>query len=317
MSTEPLGEPQQIAGFWRRLLAFFLDCMLLGAIGVVIGSLFLQQLVELGPWGRLLGFVVAIVYFGVFNSKLGKGQTPGKRVLKIKVVARDGALLSVPKAFLRFIPLGAPWFLNNAQFPESVFQSPLINLLSVVVFGIGLSVIYLYVFNRRSRQSLHDLLVGSCVVSSQAQGPVPVAEPGRIHLMVCVLLLLASAIVPYFVKRLETSEPFVSLTKVQRAALTEPWVEHVQVSQGKTLVIPYTGDRKESTYLNVTAYVSDPDIGNAERAARLAELALAADRSAMGLDLVRVTLAYGFDIGIASSWRSHGFAKSPAEWTAR
>src|SRR3989442_15191444 len=131
MSTEQSTEPRILASLWRRLGAFFLDCLLLGAMGVAIGSFFIQRLVDLGPWGRLLGFAVAITYFGALNSRLGKGQTLGKRLLKIKVIRRDGTPLSVPKALLRFVPLGAPWFLNNAQFPESVLLSPWIYVLSV------------------------------------------------------------------------------------------------------------------------------------------------------------------------------------------
>ena len=146
MSTEQSTEPRILASLWRRLGAFFLDCLFLGAIGLAIGSFFVQRLVDLGPWGRLLGFAVAITYFGAFNSNLGKGQTLGKRLLKIKVIGRDGTSLSLPKALLRFVPLGVPWFLNNAQFPESVLLSPSIYALSVGVFGVGLSVVYLYFF---------------------------------------------------------------------------------------------------------------------------------------------------------------------------
>jgi hypothetical protein len=69
--------------------------------------------------------------------------------------------------------------------------------------------------------------------------------------------------------------------------------------------------------LNITAYAKDPDIENAERAKHLAKLALAVDASATTLDVVQVTLVYGYDIGIASSWKSHNYGHSPAEWVAQ
>lgn len=316
MSTNESSESRTIAGFWRRLGAFFLDCLLLGAIGIAIGFFLAEELVSLGAWGRLLGFAVALIYFGTLNSRLASGQTLGKRLLKIKVVAKDGAPLSVAKAFLRFIPLGAPWFLNNAQFPHSVLFSFWLYVLSIAVFGLGLSVIYLSVFNRRSRQSIHDLLVGSYVVRSEATGTVAAAAPWRAHLAVCSLLVVASGIAPYFTKGLAAAEPFASLMNVYHAVRTEPWVVHVQVNRGKTFTTLEKG-RSQTTYLNVTAYSKDSDIENLERAKQLARLALAADSSAHSLDVLQVSLVYGYDIGIASSWQSQNHVYSPREWATQ
>ena len=92
----------------------------------------------------MLGFSVAIVYFGTLNSRITGGQTLGKRLLKIKVVARDGTPLSVPKSFLRFLPLGAPWFLNHAQLPDSALFSIWSYAVSIMIVGLGLSVVYLF-----------------------------------------------------------------------------------------------------------------------------------------------------------------------------
>jgi uncharacterized RDD family membrane protein YckC len=316
MSTDQSNGARTIAGFWRRLGAFFLDCVLLGVIGVAVGLFLTDELVRVGPWGRLLGFAVAITYFGTLNSRLAGGQTIGKRLLKIKVVAKDGTALSVPKSFLRFLPLGTPWFLNNAQFSETILFSFWAYVLSIAVFGLGLSVVYLYVFNRKSRQSLHDLLVGSFVVSAGATGPVESAAPSQVHLAVCVLLVVVSGVTPYFAKHLVGREPFASLINVARSVSSESWVVQAQISKGKTTTTSSTG-QSTTTYMRITAYSKDTDIKNAERAKRLAIMALSADRSAATLDVIQVILVYGYDIGIASSWRSQQSAHSPAEWLAQ
>src|SRR5262245_42517816 len=117
-TTNESNAARPIAGFWRRLGAFFLDCLALGVLGGAIGFFLNDTFASLGPWGRLLGFLVALIYFGIFNSRISGGQTLGKRLLSVKVVAKDGTSLSVSKSFLRFLPLGVPWFLNNAQVPE-------------------------------------------------------------------------------------------------------------------------------------------------------------------------------------------------------
>ena len=149
-----------IAGFWKRLLAFIIDGLLLGIVGFLLGLMFFEQFARLGGWGRLVGFIITVSYFGVFNGSIGKGQTIGKRFTKLNVIDRDGQFLSPRKSFPRSAILVLPFFLNGALIPTSVIMSPLGILIGLIVFGIGGAIVYLYIFNRRTRQSLHDLAVG-------------------------------------------------------------------------------------------------------------------------------------------------------------
>jgi uncharacterized RDD family membrane protein YckC len=315
MSTE--SNPSIVmAGFWRRLGAFFLDCLVLGVIGWAAGLLLADQFVLMGPWGRLLGFCVALPYFGLLNSSVGGGQTLGKQLLGIKVVSGDGATLSIPKAFARFLPMGAPWFLNNAQLPESVLKSFWSYGLSVAIFGVGLSVVYLFVFNRATRQSLHDLLVGSYVVRTSVTEPVNAQPTWPAHLAVCGLLVVGGAVIPYFAQNLSTSETFRPLLSAYQAVNTPGWVGHAQVTKGQTVMASVNKGQSKTTYLNIVAYSKDADIANPERARQLAKLAMAADPSARQVDVIQVALAYGYDIGITSSWRSYNHSHSPADWLA-
>ena len=317
MDNVQSSEPSPIAGFWRRIAAFVVDSVCLGVVGVAFGFFLSEQLVALGPWGRLLGFVVAVIYFVPLNSSLGRGQTLGKRLCGIKVVDRDGAQITFAKSFVRFLPIGVPWFLNNARFPESYLFSVWLYATSIAVFGVGLSVIYLYVFNRRSRQSLHDLLVGSYVLKADAAGPVSLPPAWTLHLAVCGLLLLASGVAPYFTKQLAAAQPFASLVNVYHAVGAESWVVHVDVVRGRSYVTSSDNGRRETTYLRITAFSRDADLANIERARQLAKRAIAADASARSLDLIEIQLVYGYDIGIASSWRSQNYKYAPRELSAQ
>jgi uncharacterized RDD family membrane protein YckC len=280
MSADPSNGARTIAGFWQRVGAFLVDCVLLGAIGTVAGFFLTDEFVRLGAWGRLLGFSVAIAYFGTLNSGITGGQTLGKRLLKIKVVAKDGIPLSVPKSFLRFLPLGAPWFLNHAQLPDSALFSIWSYVVSIMIVGLGLSVVYLFVFNRPSRQSLDDLLVGSYVVAAEATGPEVSTAPRRLHIVVCMLLVVAAGVIPYFSKDLAAGEPFASLILVQRTVTSVPWVVSAQVNKGKDFRSEPGKANSTTTYMGIIADCRDPDIKNAARATELAKLALSADSSA-------------------------------------
>jgi uncharacterized RDD family membrane protein YckC len=311
--TEQLSDTRTIAGFWRRWAAFLLDVLALGIVGWIAGLFLAETFIRLGAWGRLLGFSVSLVYFGVLNSRLANGQTLGKKLLKIKVVSRSGSPLSVASAFLRFLPIGAPWFLNNAQLPGYILFSAWIYILGILVFGVGLSVLYLYLFNRTSRQSLHDLIVGSYVVTSNATSPVPAKAPGKGHLVVCTILVVASGVVPFFMKKLVADEPFLSLMKVYHAVSAEPFVLSAQVNKGMNFASKSAPEKNTHDFLSVIAYCKEPDIENPELAKRLALLAISADSSIKSLDSIQITLVYGYDIGIASAWNSQGYLYPPAE----
>ena len=120
-------ETNIISGFWRRFFAFFLDSLLLGLTGLFVGIFFFKFFASLGAWGRLFGFVVASMYFGICNSAVLNGQTLGKKILKIKVVDRKGNGISLLRSFSRFMILGPPYFLNGAVSPD-IMENPVFAL---------------------------------------------------------------------------------------------------------------------------------------------------------------------------------------------
>jgi uncharacterized RDD family membrane protein YckC len=116
---EAAAPPRVIAGFWRRLLAFLVDATVLGLIGYLLGTLFYSSFAALGEWGRLVGFLVALLYFTLFNSEVGRGHTPGKLLTRIKVVDREGNFLPLGRSLLRYLVIGVPIFLNGIRLPSA------------------------------------------------------------------------------------------------------------------------------------------------------------------------------------------------------
>jgi uncharacterized RDD family membrane protein YckC len=302
--------PLPLGGFWSRPLAFGIDLLLLGVFGALLGAYRFDLLARMGGWGRLFGFGIALLYFGLLNSSLGNGQTLGKRLMKIRVVGRSGRPISVVRSFVRFTLLGAPFFLNGAALPVGFGVLPI--AAAVVILGEGGALILLYLANRRTRQSLHDLLVGTFVVRAGAE-PAFAAPPVRKGLYwlaggwVAAVLVLAIAGPGLFFPK-----SYARLASLQQAIAAMPGTRDASVKIGKTW-----GAGGETTFLSVEVAVSDPSVTVADVASEIATFVMLRYPDFDRKDRLVVAVRYGYDIGIASSWRRYIFSHSPRQWRKR
>jgi uncharacterized RDD family membrane protein YckC len=301
--------PLAAAGFWMRVLALIVDGLVLGGIGWVLGATMFDTLAQLGGWGRVIGFVIALAYFGILNSRVGGGQTLGKRFIGIRVQSLDGSLLSLPRSFARYVVLGVPFFLNNASFPPQLLTGPAGYVLTLLVFGGILSIVYLFVFNRATRRSLHDFAVGSWVVPHRAaRAATPHVPLWRGHVIAVAGVACVCLALPVVAKQVMQLPLFGELLPAHEAVSTEPGVMHAQVNAGFQ-----RGGGAETTYVAVQAQLSSPKVDNPALARALAQRVIAASPKFAERDVMQVTLVYGFDLGIASGWRAQAFRFDPAE----
>jgi len=105
------GGPMEYATFWMRFVAYFVDGIITRIMGGIVGVLLGLALGAAGARGpagvlaiqvvsMLVGFGISATYFIYFIGKTG--QTPGKRLCKIKVVNADGSQVGYGKAAGRF-----------------------------------------------------------------------------------------------------------------------------------------------------------------------------------------------------------------------
>ncbi len=307
MGTENDG--RWISGFWRRIGAFVIDSAILGGAGYGLGLVFEKQFVELGGWSRLVGFCIALAYFGIMNSRICGGQTLGKKVLKIKVVNGENQSIDVVRSFARYSILGIPYFLNGAHFTSNALSSFWIYPLSFVIFGGMGSTVFLYIFNRVTRQSLHDLIVGTFVVNVNVEKQ----EPGTVwrpHLLVVAAFFILAAIMPVYTTNLSQSGTFRDLLSAQAAIMEEPSVSYASVSYGERSFSSATkGTKTTTSYVAAQAFLRTNDVADAQLAWKLAEILVKRYPESLKKDVIQIKLIYGYDIGIASSWHTftHGF----------
>jgi len=303
------------AGFWRRVGAFVFDSLLLGALSVALGSLFFDPLASLGSLGRLVGLGLGVVYFGLGASAVFGGQTLGKRLLGLKVVQKNGRLVSLPTALARSAVVVAPIICNGLLWPVTnpVMGLVVVVLSALLVIGLSLAQVVLLLVNGPDRRLVHDLLFGTVVVRAGAVDvPVRTPAPWKLGLAVIVPAVALAALL-LFTRQMQTwlDPDMKALTAVQAALLKEPDVSFASVMKYKGVFYPSGKPKRTSETLQIQAQVTrwpkTPEL-TARRLARIAK----ATYPQPPKDGVVVVLTYGFDLGFGQRFNSFS-ANYPAD----
>lgn len=311
----------QAAGFWRRSIAFSIDMLILGAISTALAALFINPLSQIGEWGRLLGFAMSSVYFAYFEGNQPIGQSPGKRVMKIKVIryGRAGGSLTRGEAFVRYAVIGIPTALMGIAFidvpaaHQMQFASmPVIwqingLVISVWAFALG----YLMVFNRRDRRSLQDFATSSVVVPVAISGlPLrPMAERTWVAMSVCAVVVTGGCLaLGHWTEGLLT--PYGE--SVQRAVSTAGGVRY----SGVTVTRIWTG-RESFEQTMIMVGVSDPGLVSDDGVRRIANLAFHAAPELATKQFVAVVCQQRATLGIGSWTNSYSRTLTPQQWATQ
>jgi uncharacterized RDD family membrane protein YckC len=303
-----------VAGFWRRFRADLIDAMVLVGTGCILGLLFFDPLMHLGVGGRLVGFGIAFLYLAVMNSSLCGGQTIGKRSASIRLVDGNGATLSLGKSSLRYCVLAFPFFLNNAPLFHSLI---LLFLQGTIICGLGVPILYLYIFNKKTRQSLHDLAVGSYIVPAGREDISPKPRIWRGHFAISIALALLVVALPYLAFAKVSPSAMKDLLSSHQMILQQPEVSAASLTDGSQTF--FDSRRGAFTVKNINSQVRlRTRVSNVgAEADKIAEIILNGYPPAKRRDYIFINIIYGFDIGIASWSHGQGFNYSPAEWENR
>ena len=150
-------------GFWRRGIAFSIDKVILQLISiticyigakVVVPDFDLTDLSSILPNSLLWSFygitiILDMVYFTYFHGTTG--QTPGKKMLGLKVIQKRGEPMTMGIAFLRWVGY----------------------LISKIFLYLG----FIWIAFNRKKLGWHDMIAGTCVVKTGESGQT--AKPWR------------------------------------------------------------------------------------------------------------------------------------------
>jgi uncharacterized RDD family membrane protein YckC len=304
------------AGFWRRSVALYLDWIILAIFGCLLGIFLSDFFMRMGGWERFIGFAIALLYFVPLNSRMGGGRTIGKRALGIRVVSKSGEPPGVGRSFIRSFVLLLPFFVNGAPVPMRLVQSGWGILFAEIVFGLGAAILYLIVFNAKTRQSLHDLVVRSYVVRTGSEAAdKPKISTG--HYVVVALILVLAGMGPMLVgnmmKNWLGNEIFVAYESIQQ----EPEVAMASVVAGQTVFWDNKSGQRVITGVTVTIRLNRRVENLDAEADKLVGILLQKYPEAGTKDSIGIMVSSGFNLGIWSWSYGQGFSYPPEQWRQR
>jgi uncharacterized RDD family membrane protein YckC len=284
------------------VVALLIDGLLLAIVGQLVGLLFAEPLYMAGSYGRWIGLLLVLAYFGLGTSAIAGGQTLAMRLFGIAVRSNDGAPIDLPRALTRSLVFVAPIMAAGLTALGVRGSPPATAAQAILVLGLGLGGIAFAIGNRRRCQALHDVLCSTQVVRLSA-APVAAYEgtPRRILTNVlpmafALTLLAASSLALGAAVRSGNDE----LRDLERELAQDPRVVEVSASFASS----QAGPAAKWVELDVWHRGS---ITEEQRADLTADLAQATFARIEDIDAVQVTIAQGFDIGIArrgASWTS-------------
>ena len=163
-------ETKTVVSFWKRWFAYIIDAtFILGGISSLVAISLPDTIIRIGDYSALIGLILTFAYFGIMNSEICKGQTLGKNLMGLKVVNKNGNYLTLPQSLVRTLILIICLTIPYSFIVTLSFKTPNIpeTFLGIAAITAGIIFDLLFLFNFKTRQTLHDLAVGSYVTNTK------------------------------------------------------------------------------------------------------------------------------------------------------
>lgn len=302
-------DKELLAPVGKRLAAFAIDLVLLALVGLLFGTMFYDFFAGMGNRGILVGFVLSLLYFSMYDSEVAKGKTIGKDRMNIKVVHRDGSFLTVPQSLLRSLVAVTPLFVIPLLQIPSIQASGVRSLVAILVYGIGGGTLLLLYINKLTRQGLHDLASRSFVEKRLTSERFTVEMPSKYLFLVGALILVVT--LSATVKTVSYDNDIRAMS-LEKQLLATDMAHTVSVHFGENSVERRGGVTKAS-YLNIDVKLKEKqDLEEAANSVMKQVVSSGVDINS--LTRVTIIVSYGYNIGIAWQSSKKTVSNTPDEW---
>lgn len=295
---------RKISGFWRRLLAIIIDMIILGVLGLLLGDVFFDTFCQMGSQGFWVGLIIAMFYFGWTKSSRKNGQTIGKRIMKIRVVDINGNTIGFKQSLRRSLILLVPFMFTP------ISQGTIAQLINAIMIFIMVGIVYLYIFNVKTRQTIHDLISGTFVVNADYKWSL---DPSPVWMKHYAILSVIGIVLVGFTMfgAPKLLNPFIlpGMTETLNVLLKDPNISNANIYNGET-----TNAKGRTTRIDVGVTVKKMPTPTYAKAEEVSKLALNLMPAAKEKDLLAVTITHGYSIGIAYYRKIYVYTGSPKDW---
>ena len=129
----------KMAGAGRRLKSFIIDAIFFIILSILIGII----ASSIGGTGGVIALqgITILTVVGYFTYFFGNGQTPGMKIMKIKLCGKDGTY-----------PIG--------------YSKGLTRFVGMMIFGSIFFACYYWILFDKNKQGLHDIIAGTYVIEA-------------------------------------------------------------------------------------------------------------------------------------------------------
>jgi uncharacterized RDD family membrane protein YckC len=178
----PTADPLRYAGFWPRLGALLMDCLIL--LPLIALEIWAGRRYRLFDLYQLVPNVLVGLFYSVYLVRR-YGGSPGKLIVGVRIRKVSGEPVGYREAFLRYLPdcvLGllssiamiiAVFHMSDAEYHALASHERFKRMLELVPFWYKPTHILSYVWiwgelivllTNRKRRALHDFIAGTVVV---------------------------------------------------------------------------------------------------------------------------------------------------------
>lgn len=291
-------------GFWQRPFAMMIDMIIIALIGQVFIIVFQPYLIAHIWISHCLGLAVAIAYFAIADSRITNGMSPGKRILRIRILDEKGNQLSVFKAAMRAILPISPILLEGIPLHPDQLLSWIGGVVSIMLYGLALAQIIIYIVDRPSRLMLQDRLVNT-VVTREHEGVPPIYPMGNIKKLVVLFLLIMTAAWPWVLKAEQEKRPVSEFRALKTELLKRSDVISVSIRQG------VVGRDEKGYRLSVRLWLTHGPELSVDEINTFTDIILINYPKVRTLDGIHLQIKTGIDMGIVTSYIHKTYLYTP------
>jgi uncharacterized RDD family membrane protein YckC len=284
------------AALHKRVVALLIDLGILYILGFILTLVFDELILVLGNFKILIGVIFSTLYFTLFHSSIGKGQTLGKRIFNYKVVKLNGDYLNTSEAFLRSIVFTLPYCFSDLLSVNTLNSIGFFDFMRFTIIPASLFINHIFVFLNPLNQCYYDAWLNSVVIG-------PDSEPATYklykkwmtfipHIALALIVSIGLIVLNPFSE--ENRTDLNQLSEIKSAITAERYLHFSK------LYFTYPQNDPYQKTLKIDCYMTGDEDISSEVYLITEELAPLKDK--FNIKKITLSVVRDFNLGMYSSW---------------